>query len=131
MSGSPSQTAGNDAETISSREPSEAPCDLVSMHKEISNVALVITTWSIEDTKYTKHLIGGVQDLGMECAIMLSCLEAAEKDDGAPEETTTTASSLAAKYKAIVNTYNELSEHVSAISDYAKRRRLTPDNSVG
>jgi hypothetical protein len=100
------------------------PCGVPSMINDMQQMLLVVSMWSIEETKYTKHLLTDIESFKFEGTVFASKLDAINQN---PEMTVNDV--LAFEYGTLVDTFDEMHTVVKSLED-CKKRRLTPTNSM-
>ncbi len=126
MSGNADASEGPDVVPIDSGsiDGSDEELSIGAAYKNLHYIALVVSTWVAESSKYTRHLELGVEDLSTKLAVVMSTMQALITN---PEHTQ--SPSFYRSYCDVIATHDELSEDFKAMVD-EKRRRLTPQSSL-
>mmetsp|Transcript_42365 Transcript_42365/g.106792 ORF Transcript_42365/g.106792 Transcript_42365/m.106792 type:complete len:125 (-) Transcript_42365:86-460(-) len=98
--------------------------DYEKLHANLTDMALVCSTWNIEETKFTEVLCRDVQTFKENIAMVISIVESVMST---PEATP--SDSIIESYAEIVDKYDTLNE-IAKTNQTEKRRRLTPENSL-
>jgi ribonuclease HIII len=95
------------------------------MNQTLHEIMIIVATWkTVTPTKYTMHLMEGVDELEMKAVMFKSAIENMCEN---PEETYPI--NVQTTYDCVVANYAELNE-VFKHMEAEKKRRLTPENSL-